>query len=84
MITNESINACSKLEGVFADLRVSPESIAECLTRSPVEVQERVFEFAIAYLRYLSAQHKAGAYINGNIEIAVRANQIREGYGINE
>lgn len=84
MITNESINGCSKLEGVFADLRVSPESVAECLTRSPLEVQERVFEFATAYLRYLSAQHKAGAYFNGNIEIAHKANQIREGYGLGE
>ena len=82
MITNETITGYNKFSSIMADIRVSPESLAELVSRSQLELQERAFEFATAYLRYLAAQHKAGAYLNGNMEIAYKANEIREGYGI--
>jgi prophage maintenance system killer protein len=82
MITSESVNAVNKIESALADLRVNADSVAEQLSRSSLEIQQRVFDLATSYLRYLSSQHMAGAYINGNIEIAHKANQIREGYGI--
>jgi hypothetical protein len=82
MITNETITGYNKFSSIMADIRVSPESLAELVSRSQLELQERAFEFATAYLRYLASQHTAGAYLNGNMEIAQRANEIREGYGI--
>ena len=82
MITNETITGYNKFSTIMADLRLSPESLAELVSRSEIQIQERAFEFATAYLRYLAAQHKAGAYLNGNMDIAYKANQIREGYGI--
>ena len=72
----------AKLENILSDIRISPEVVGEYLTQSPLEIQERAFLLAISYLKSLSEQHLAGAYLNANFEIAHKANKIREGYGI--
>ncbi len=79
-IKDDNTNATAKIENIFADIRVTPEVVGDYLTQAPLAIQERVFEFSLAFLASLSVQHKTGAYLNGNFELAKRACDIREAY----
>lgn len=67
-----------KLADIFADIRVDPQELGRMIGRSHLGVQERVFDFTLAFLNELAIQSKMGGYVNGNMEIANRAKEIQE------
>lgn len=68
----------SKLSNIFADVRVDPNDLGKWMARSHLAIQERVFDFTLAFIRELSIQAHMSSYVNGNMTIANRAREIQE------
>ena len=74
----QTINAASKFEDILSDVRVDVEQLAKRLSMSPSILQDRVFSLSLAFIRELAMQSEMGAYVNDNMEIALKAREIQE------
>lgn len=66
----------SNLSDMLADIRINPEDLGKQMAYQDNEIQERMFEMFIGFIRELSIQDRTGGYADGNMAVAIKANAV--------